>query len=141
MLAVTALASTACGSTKVYANRPRPPDPVNLTVYINDSRVSVSPASVGAGPTVLIVANQSHDAQSLVVQPAAGGAALAHTGPINPQGTAQVTVDLRSGDYTLSTGGGTDTTAASTAPTAGPRAATLHVGPPRASSSGNLLQP
>ena len=50
MLAVGALAVSACGSTSQGATTPRPPAPVNLTVYIDNSRVSVSPTSVGAGP-------------------------------------------------------------------------------------------
>ena len=48
MLAVGALAASACGSTTTYANKPSPPTPIDLTVYINDAKVSVSPANVGS---------------------------------------------------------------------------------------------
>ena len=34
------------------ANKPRPAAPVNLTVYVNDARVSISPNSVGGGDSV-----------------------------------------------------------------------------------------
>lgn len=146
MLAVGALGVSACGSTTTYANKPRPPDPVNLTVYISDSRISVSPTSVGAGPVVFIVTNQAAGAQSLTIRSSGsgsgGGQALADTGPINPQGTAQVKVDFSSaGDYTVSTSGGTATDASLAAPSSSTHSATVHIGPPRPASNGNLLQP
>src|SRR5579875_461590 len=114
MVAATALGVASCGSTQKFANRARPPLPVNLTVYINDSHVSVSPGEVGAGPVIFEVTNGASRAESLAIVPgsAAGGQALASTGPINPQATAQVSVDLtRSGNYTVTTtttGGSTD---------------------------------
>ncbi len=59
MLACAALAVSACGSSATGATTPRPPAPVNLTVYIDNSRVSVSPSSVGAGPVEFIITNQA----------------------------------------------------------------------------------
>ena len=50
---------SGCGSSGSFANKPRPATPVNLTVYINNARVSVSPGSVGAGQVVFIVANHA----------------------------------------------------------------------------------
>jgi hypothetical protein len=140
LVTVSAVALAGCGGGK-FANKPRPPTPVNLTVYINNQRVSLSPQSVGAGPVVFIVTNQADNSESLTVRPAdRTGAALANTGPINPAGTAQVTVDFRSGEYTVSTSrtGGTDAALASRAPIAPAR---LHIGPPRPSASDALLQP
>lgn len=137
-----ALALSGCGSAGTFANKPRPAVPVDLTVYINNSRVSLSPANVGAGEVIFIITNQADRAESLSVQPAsAGGRTLANTGPIQPQGTAQVTVDLsRPGDYQLaSTGGGGSQAQGATAPRIRPAA--LHIGPKRPSSSGVLLQP
>ncbi|MBV8946474.1 MAG: hypothetical protein JOZ95_13705 [Solirubrobacterales bacterium] len=137
MLAVSALAVSGCGSTSKGASAPRPPSPVNLTVYIDDSRVSVSPTAVGAGPVAFIITNQASQAQSLAVLPAGGAAGqpLVTTGPINPQATAQVTVDFSSpGRYSLSTGG--DGGPGSTI-----RAASIRIGEPRASSDHQLLQP
>src|SRR5579884_997661 len=89
-----------------YANRPRPPSPVNMTVYIDDQRVSVSPTSVGAGPVVFIVTNQASKSESLTVVPAGqpGAQPLADTGPISPQATAEVTVDFTPGDFVVETG-------------------------------------
>jgi hypothetical protein len=143
VLAVGAVAATACGSSKTYANKPRPPDPVNLTVYISNSRVSVSPTTVGAGPVVFIVTNQADKAESLTIQAAgSGNQSLAHTGPINPQGTAQVSVNFgSSGDYSVSTGPTTTTDASLAAPSSAIQSAIVHVTGQRAASGGNLLQP
>jgi hypothetical protein len=137
MLAVSALAVSACGASSQGATTPRPPAPVDLTVYIDNSRVSVSPSSVGAGPVAFIITNQASQAESLAVLPAgsAAGQPLADTGPINPQATAQVTVNFPSpGTYSLSTGG--DGGSGSSV-----RAASLRVGKARANSNNQLLQP
>lgn len=141
MLVVAAVGVAGCGGGSHYANLPRPPAPVNLTVYIDDHRVSVSPASVGAGPVELIVTNQASNAESLAVLPAGAAAPqpLADTGPISPQATAQVTVNLNSpGYYTVGIASGPSTQAAASTPI---EAATLHVGKPRPSASSQLLQP
>ena len=137
MLAVSALAVSGCGGTSKGATTPRPPAPINLTVYIDNHRVSVSPASVGAGPVAFIITNQASQAESLAVLPAgsSAGQTLVDTGPINPQATAQVTVSFTSpGTYALSTGGDGGSGSAI-------RAASIHIGPPRASSDNQVLQP
>ena len=101
-LAVTALVLTACGSAGgKAASVLRPPSPVNLTVYVNDSRVSVSPTSVGAGPIVFIVTNQASRAEALAISKAGASQTLASTAPINPQGTTQVSVNFKPGEYTI----------------------------------------
>jgi hypothetical protein len=143
MLVFAAGAVAACGGSTHFANLPRPPSPVNMTVYINDQRVSVSPGSVGAGPVELVVTNQSSNAESLTVLPAGSSTAqpLADTGPISPQGTAQVTVDLNPpGDYTIGISPPGSTEAAAATPT-GIQPAVVHVGKARPGSSSQLLQP
>lgn len=138
MLAVSALAVTACGASSQGATTPRPPAPVNLTVYIDDHRVSLSPSSVGAGPVAFIITNQASQAESLAILPkgSAAGQPLANTGPINPQATAQVTVNFSSpGAYSLSTGGGDGSSGSAI------RAAALIVGKTRPNSNNQLLQP
>jgi hypothetical protein len=84
-----------------------------------------------------IITNQASQAESLAVLPSgsAAGQPLADTGPINPQATAQVTVDFSSpGSYSLSTGG--DAGSGSSI-----RAASIHIGKPRSSSDEQVLQP
>lgn len=143
IIIVTTLAIGGCGGGGHFANRPSPPSPINLTVYINDQRVSISPAAIGAGPVNFIVTNQASTAQSLAVLPAgnAAGQALADTGPINPQATTQVTVNLATpGQYTIGITPNASTEAAAAVPT-GVRPAVLTVGQPRPSASNQLLQP
>jgi hypothetical protein len=143
MVVLAAVAVAGCGSGSHFANQTRPPAPVNLTVYINDQRVSVSPSRVGAGPVQLIVTNQASNAESLTVQLANNSSdqPLADTGPISPQATAQVTVDLTPpGDYTVGTAPAGSTQAAASAPT-GIQPAVVHVGKARQGSSSQLLEP
>ena len=137
MLALGALAVSGCGSTSKGATAPRPPAPVNLTVYIDNRGVSVSPAAVGAGLVAFIITNQASQAESLAVLPSGspGVQPLASTGPIDPRATAQITVDISSpGRHALSTGG-------DGASGPGSRAAAIRIGKRRPSSDDQLLLP
>jgi hypothetical protein len=89
---------------------------------------------------VFIVTNQASNAEALSISRSGHGGVVASTAPINPQGTTQVSVDFRPGDYTIGTSaqGGTDA-ALSVAPPIRP--ASIHIGHPRTSSSNQLLQP
>ena len=143
LLVVTVALVAGCGSGGGhFANLPRPSSPVNVTVYINDQRVSISPTSVGAGPVVFIVTNQASQAQSMTILPTgvSAGQALADTGPISPQATAQITVDLKGGTYSV-TSGPKGATEASQAGPSGITPATLHIGKPRPSASNQLMNP
>ncbi len=141
-VAVALVAVSGCGGGTHFANEPRPAAPVNLSVFIDNARVSLSPASVGAGEVVFIVTNQADKAESLTIHPAGNSSqSLASTGPINPQATGQVAVDIsRPGEYkvTTATSAGTDAALASQRSIA---PASLRVGAPRPSSSNQLLQP
>jgi hypothetical protein len=139
-LAAMTVLVAGCGSSSHFANQPRPASPIALTVYVNNDRVSISPTSAGAGQVVFIVTNQASNAESVTVHHQGNSTRLATTGPINPQATAQVTVDLKSGDYLVATSsGGASEAALATGPKIQPAA--LHIGPPRPSSSNQLLQP
>lgn len=142
VLAVTAVAVSGCGGNQKFVNRPRPPLPVNLTVYINDFKVSVSPAAVGAGPVIFQVTNNASRAESVaIVRSSGGGQALASTGPISPQASAQVSVNLRvGGDYMVTTASGGSTDASLAAP-ASIQPGVVHVGAPRATSHNELMVP
>lgn len=140
IFAVMTLAVAGCGGGTTFANKPRPPTPVNLTVYINNARVSVSPSAVGAGPVVFIVSNAADQTVSLNIGNSEGSS-IGTTGPINPQSTAQVTVDFRDpGTYTVSAGR-TGSTQAEQNQASSISAATLHIGKQRPSASNQLLQP
>ncbi|MGB9185951.1 MAG: hypothetical protein WCB67_18000 [Solirubrobacteraceae bacterium] len=140
IVGASTLVLTACGSVGGQSpTKLRVPIPVNLTVYVDNARVSVSPQSVGAGPVVFIVTNQASSAEALAISKSGQSQPLASTAPINPQGTTQVAVDFRPGDYTISTAGrGTD---AQLSQTPAIRSASIHIGHERTSSSNSLLQP
>ena len=137
--AIIALILTACGSAGGQSpSVARPPNPVNLTVYVNDSHVSVSPAHVGAGPITFIITNQASQAESLAISK--DGSTLASTAPINPQGTTQVSVNFKPGKYTIATGnqGKND---AQLSKQSSIRPASIHIARERESSSNAVLQP
>jgi hypothetical protein len=138
----SALALTACGSTGgTAASRAGAPTPVNLSVYVNDSRISVSPRVVGAGPVIFVVTNQASHSEALAITRGRPGAhPLASTAPINPQGTTQVSVDFKPGEYTISTAAHGRTDAQLSRPSS-IASASLHIRRRRAGSSNSLLQP
>jgi hypothetical protein len=139
IVSVTLLAA-GCGGGAHFANKSRPPTPVDSTVYINDARVSVSPNSIGAGPVVFTITNQASRTETLTFQREGNGSAVASSAPINPQTTTQVTVDFNQGDYTVATTNPGGTQAQKATPTS-IQSAKLHIGPPRPNSNGALLQP
>jgi hypothetical protein len=136
-----AISVSACGAgSSSSAGKPRPAAPVNLSVYVGDAKVTVSPGLVGAGPIVFIVTNQARRAESLAISAGGRSSSLASTSPINPQATTQVTVDLRPGHYTIATGP-LRATDASAAPRSAIHPASLRVGRERPNSDNVLLQP
>lgn len=126
-------APAGCGGGDDYANRPRPPAPINVTAAISDARISVSPRQFGAGPIVLIISNQSSSAQEVTFETneLAGSqpGRTFNTTPINPRGTATLKVDVREGEWELRTEDDAI------------RAADVKVGETRKSAQDELLQP
>ena len=141
VIAVSALVTSACGS--VGGKSPtelRPPTPVSLSVYVNNTRVSVSPTSVGAGPVVFVVANQASQAEALRISKAGQNNVIASTAPINPQGTTSVSVNFSPGRYTIATASRGSTDASLSQPPL-IRSASITIGRERANSSNTVLQP
>lgn len=126
-------ASSGCGAEPEYADTLRPPAPINVTAAISDARVRISPRSFGAGPIVLIVANQSRRAQEFTLETAGGDGGAPGvrqtTSAVNPRGTAALKVDVEPGLYRLSVA------------TMGVRPAAMRVGEPRPSAQDELLLP
>jgi len=129
------VAVAGCGSSgSGYANASRPPSPVSVSIYLTDDRVAVSPSHVGAGPVLLLIANESTRSRNVTLTAPAGTAqscvaADASSGPINPQDTARIKLPLVQG-----------TCAVGDADGALPPAL-LVVGAERASAQQDLLQP
>ena len=105
---LTACALAGCGGGDDYANEPRPAAPINVTAAISDAEVSVSPRTFGAGPIVITVSNQTDRPQRLTIETDEIGGSQAGiretSEPIDPRGTASLTVDVREGEYSISTG-------------------------------------
>jgi len=128
------IASTlaGCGDDGDYANKPRPAPPINVTAAISDTKISISPKEVGAGPVVIIVSNQTGADQTVTLQTdeiAGSGPGLKESSdPIQPRGTGTLKVDVREGSYALSASDGS-------------KPAKFEVGPARKSGQDQLLQP
>jgi hypothetical protein len=126
-----ALSASGCGSDNTsYKNTPRPPAPINVTAAITDSQIKVSPRRFGAGPIVLIISNQSSDAQSVTFETGGSESGTRQTtSAINPAGTTQLQIEVHQGTYELSVDDRHI------------RPASLRVGERRASAQNELLQP
>lgn len=138
-LSVTLLASAGlaagCGSGgDAYDNADRPPAPVSISIAIVGSRIQVAPARVGAGPVVLLIANESSRSRDVTLSAPAGSDSAcveddASSGPINPQGATRLQLPLVEGVCAVGVADG------------GLRPVRLTVGPQRASAQQDLLQP
>jgi hypothetical protein len=127
--------ATGCGSDEGdYANADRPPAPISISIAVLGDRVALAPDRVGAGPVVLLIANESGRSRdvTLAAPGAAAGSCVADeasSGPINPQGAARITLPLVEGTCKVGVADGTL------------RPARLIVGPERESAQQDLLQP
>jgi hypothetical protein len=130
LLAGTVSAATGCG-TKDFENKPRPASAIELTGVIQDDKVTVSPAKVGAGPVQITVANETKAAHTLTLE---GESIREQVGPVNPADTGVIQKTLQRGSYKLKAG----------SPRATAReikSATLTIGKERKNSSNDVLQP
>lgn len=127
-VAALTLLFAACGA-KDYKNALRPPAPINVTAYISDKAVSVSPNRFGAGPIVVIVTNQSQTSQEATFTDDPGGTLNQQTAPINPGETGQLKLDVRQGNYRVKVG------------SPAIRPAPVTVGSQRESAQNKVLQP
>jgi hypothetical protein len=128
------LAAAGCGSGDGYDNASRPPAPVAIAVELTAGRVQLSPARVGAGPVVLLIANESGRTRDLTIGAGrrSGRSCVADdasSGPVNPQGTARVQLPLVEGTCRIGVADGKLTPAR------------LTVGSKRPSAQQDLLQP
>ena len=125
--------AAGCGGEEDYANRPRPPAPINVTAAISEKKLSVSPQRFGAGPIVIIVSNQTPEPQNLTIETEELGGSQPglreSSGRIGPHGTATMQVNVRQGTYQVSARGG------------GLEPASIEVGKPRPSAQNEVLQP
>lgn len=129
LLAVAALGIVGCGGEDDFANEPRPAAPIALAAEVDSKQVAVSPERFGAGLVNITVSNQSDDPVTLTfVGP--GPEDNFESGEIPPNGVGNLKAALNEGDYEVSGGERSDAE-----PTE------IAVGPPRESSSDDLLLP
>ncbi len=129
-----ALLAAGCGENEQHANDLRPASPIVVNASITPTRISVSPARVGAGPLSLVVANVTGSAQTVTLEsadaPGTGGPGTTTSTPaIEPAGTATLKTSVDPGRYSVRVEGD------DIAPGA------IEVGPPRESSQNDILLP
>jgi hypothetical protein len=129
--ALVALALAGCGGGKDFANKPRPPVPLDLTGVITKQKVTISPNKVGAGPVTITVSNQSGQSRTLTLD---GNGIQESVGPINPLDTAKLQKTLKPGRYRVTAGSEAATATAI-------RPAVLVIGKERQSGSDKVLLP
>jgi hypothetical protein len=131
LVAAACCAVGGCGGEN-YANKQRPPSPINVTAAISTKKVSISPRTFGAGPIVLIISNQTGAKQKLTLQTSELGGSKpglkTTSNMIDAHDTGTMKVNVRAGDYELSTSGGV-------------KAARFTVGKERRSAQDQLLEP
>jgi hypothetical protein len=135
LLALCALgpALAGCGDDD-FKNDARPPVPTQLTGVITEQKVTVSPDSVGAGPVIITISNQTKGSHTVTLESASGGTIREQVGPINPLDTATIQRTLTQGEYTVKAGS-EQAVKREIAP------ATLRIGGSRKSGSDQLLLP
>ncbi|MBV9212223.1 MAG: hypothetical protein JOZ25_01105 [Actinobacteria bacterium] len=133
LVSSVAVAVAGCGSGSHFKNNARPAVTLQITGVVNDHGVSIEPSRFGAGPVLIQISNQTQQTHTVTLE---GGPdnISEEVGPIHPLDTAQIQVDLKEGDYTVSASSSPDTPS-------GIAPAVLAVGPPRQSSSGQVLLP
>src|SRR2546423_4166735 len=123
-VATAAFSLAGCGSDNSYKNKPRPPEPINITAAITKKSVSISPAQLGAGPVVILISNQTDTRQVAIIESNEAASSTAsqgkprdplctsskfceRTGFIPPEDTAQIKVVVQPDTvYRLKTGDG-----------------------------------
>ena len=123
-------AVAGCGDDD-FENNPRPPVPVGLSGVIQEDKVTVSPAKVGAGQVTITISNQTAGPKSITLE---GSGTTETVGPVGPLDTAEITRTLEPGSYEVRAG-------SEKAVRREIEPATLAIGRERQSSSGDLLLP
>lgn len=132
---VLGILAAGCGGSD-FENNPRPPVRLDLTGVIQDTKVTLSPSEVGAGPILITISNQTKDAHTVTLagEPTGGNRVQERVGPINPLDTATLQKTLAPGTYEVRAG-------SARAVPQEIQPAILRVGRERPDSSNRLLQP
>jgi iron uptake system component EfeO len=124
LAAALALGASACGGDD-FENEPRPPVPAEVSVTVDDRRVTVSPREFGAGIVNFTIANIGAVPTAVAID----GPTAGETEAIAPGNTAELRIEMETGDYEVE------------APESDAEPFVLAVGPERESASDELLLP
>jgi hypothetical protein len=125
-VAVTA----GCGEDD-FKNEARAPVRLALTGVIQDDKVTVSPAKIGAGPVEITISNQTDAEHSITLE---GESIIERQGPVAPGDTTTIQKTLEPGSYQVKAG-------SEKAVRREIRPAVLRIGKRRADSNNELLLP
>ena len=129
-LAVAAALIAGCGEDD-FKNEARAPVRLALTGVIQDDKVTVSPARVGAGPVEITISNQTDSVRTITLE---GESVSEKGGPVAPGDTATIQRTLAPGSYEVRAG-------SEKAVRKEIQPAVLRIGKERANSNSDLLLP
>jgi hypothetical protein len=129
-LAVVAALIAGCGEDD-FKNEARAPVRLALTGVIQDDKVTVSPAKIGAGPVEITISNQTDSVRTVTLE---GESISERQGPVQPGDTATIQKTLEQGSYEVKAG-------SSKAVVKEIRPAVLRIGKERQNSNNDLLLP
>jgi hypothetical protein len=129
-LAVVAALIAGCGDED-FKNEARAPVRVALTGVIQDDKVTVSPAKIGAGPVEITISNQTDSERTITLE---GESITEQQGPVQPGDTATIQKTLAPGNYEVRAG-------SRKAVRKEIQPAVLRIGKERENSNNELLQP
>jgi len=129
-LAVVAALLAGCGEDD-FENEARAPVRLALTGVIQDDKVTVSPAKIGAGPVAITIANQTDSERTITLE---GESITEEQGPVQPGDTATIQKTLEPGSYEVRAG-------SKKAVRKEIEPAVLQIGKERKNSNNELLQP
>ena len=99
-LAVVAALIVGCGEDD-FKNEARAPVRLALTGVIQDDKVTVSPAKVGAGPVEITISNQTDSVRTVTLE---GESITEQQGPVQPGDTTTIQKTLAPGSYEVRAG-------------------------------------
>ena len=130
-LAVAAAVIVAGCGDEDFKNEARAPIREALTGVIQDDKVTVSPAKLGAGPVEITISNQTDAEHSVTLE---GESIVERQGPVAPGDTVTIQKTLTQGDYEVKAG-------SEKAVPREIRPAVLRIGKERRNSNNELLLP
>jgi hypothetical protein len=97
---VVAALFAGCGEDD-FKNEARAPVRLALTGVIQDDKVTVSPAKVGAGPVEITISNQTDSVRTITLE---GESITEQQGPVQPGDTTTIQKTLAPGSYEVRAG-------------------------------------